>query len=100
VEVRFRTNRLKKCYEVFSLGSRAWGADVAKKYIQRIDLLQTASSLAEIRMLPGLNCHPLKGGRSGQYAITVHDRWRLVFIMTGETAEAILVEEVIQHYGD
>ncbi len=51
-------------------------------------------------MLPGLNCHPLKGSREGQYGIILHDRWRLVFSLKGETAESVFVEEVSKHYGD
>ena len=100
MEVIFRTNRLEKCYKNYQQGCRAWGAEVAKKYIQRIDLLQEASDMAEIGKLPGLNCHPLKGRREGQYGITIHGRWRLIFSLKGERAEVICVEEVSKHYGD
>jgi proteic killer suppression protein len=70
------------------------------KYIQRIDLLQEASDINEIRRLPGLECHPLKGCRVGQYGITLHDRWRLIMILVGEINEAIQIREVSMHYGD
>jgi len=100
VEVIFRTSRLEKCYKSYQQGCRAWGEEVAKKYIQRIDLLQEASDMAEIGKLPGLNCHPLKGRREGQYGITIHNRWRLIFSLKGERAEVICVEEVSKHYGD
>ncbi|MGA2534018.1 MAG: type II toxin-antitoxin system RelE/ParE family toxin [Candidatus Aminicenantales bacterium] len=100
VEIKFRTNKLKKCYACYLQGCRAWGTDVAKKYIQRIDLLQETSDMAEIRKLPGLECHPLKGRREGQFGITLHDRWRLIFTLEMEQAEIICVEEVSKHYGD
>jgi len=100
VEVAFRTKKLEKCYLNHVQAAKMWGLPVARKYIQRIDMLQEASDLAEIEALPGLKCHPLEGKRTGQYAITLHDRWRLVFRLSGEEATVILVEEVNKHYGD
>ena len=84
----------------YQAGCREWGPDVARKYIQRIDLLQEASDMGEIRKLPGLDCHPLKGLRVGQYGITLHDRWRLIYSLQEERAKVIRVEEVRKHYGD
>jgi toxin HigB-1 len=100
VEVKFRTNKLEKCYICYQQGSRAWRTGVARKYIQRIDLLQETSDMTEVRKLPGLECHPLKGRREGQYGITLHGRWRLTFTLEGERATIICVEEVSKHYGD
>jgi proteic killer suppression protein len=100
VEVKFRTNNLQKCYTCYQQGCRAWGTEVAKKYIQRIDILQEAADMAEVRMLPGLDCHLLKGGRKGQFGITLHGRWRLIFSLQGDKARIIRVEEVSKHYGD
>ena len=100
MEVKFRTKKLGKCYENYQAGCREWGPDVAMKYIQRLDLLQEASDIGEVCKLPGLDCHPLKGRRVGQYGITLHDRWRLIFSLQGERAKIIRVEEVSKHYGD
>jgi hypothetical protein len=36
----------------YQAGCREWGPDVARKYIQRIDLLQEVSDMGEIRKLP------------------------------------------------
>lgn len=77
-----------------------WGPAVARKYVQRIDLLQEASGLAEIEALPGLRCHPLKGRRRGQFAVTLHDRWRLIFSLLGRQVKIVRIEEVTKHYGD
>ena len=56
--------------------------------------------MLEVERLPGLDCHPLKGERAGQYAVTLLGRWRLVFTLQGNTAEIIRIEEVSKHYGD
>jgi proteic killer suppression protein len=100
VEVVFVTKKLEKCYLDHLQGRRAWGSDVARKYIQRIDLLQEAEDMAEVRKLPGLACHALKGRRKGQFGITLHGRWRLIFSLHGDKARIIQVEEVSKHYGD
>jgi proteic killer suppression protein len=100
VEVVFATRKLEKCYSDHSYGRRVWGPEVGRKYIQRIDLLQEAGDMEEVRKLPGLDCHPLKGSRKGQFGITIHGRWRLIFGYQEEQARVIRIEEVSKHYGD
>jgi len=100
VEIVFRTKKLERCYREYEVGRRAWGPAVARKFIQRIDLLQEAANMHEVERLPGLDCHRLKGDRAGQYGLTVHGRWRLAFTLQGNKAEIILIEEVSKHYGD
>jgi len=56
--------------------------------------------LIEIRKLPGLNCHPLKGDREGEFGVTLTGRWRLVFSLQGKNDEIIRIKEVSKHYGD
>jgi proteic killer suppression protein len=100
VEVVFATKKLEKCFLDHRYGRRAWGPEVGRKYIQRIDLFQEAADMEDVRELPGLDCHPLKGGRKGQFSITVHGRWRLVFSLKEKRQGIIRVEEVSKHYGD
>ena len=100
MEIAFGTKKLERCYREHEYGRRTWGEAVARKYVQRIDLLQEAANMLEVERLPGLNCHPLKAERAGQYAVTLLGRWRLVFTLQGNTAEIIRIEEVSKHYGD
>ena len=100
MEVKFRTNKLKKNYEKTESAIKAWGKEVARKYIQRIDLIQSAQSMHELNRLPGLYYHPLKGRRKGQHAVSLTDFWRLIFTLHGEQLEIVQIEEVSKHYGD
>ena len=100
VEVVFRSKKLETYYKNSKKGCKVWGDAVARRYIQRIDLLQEAENMLEVHKLPGLRCHPLKGKREGQYAINLVERWRLIFILAGEKAEIICIEEVSKHYGE
>lgn len=100
MEVTFSTRKLERCYRDHAQGVKNWGLVVARKYIQRIDIMQEASDVAEIEALPGLECHPLKGKRKGQFAVTLHDRWRLIFSLIGVQMKIVRIEEVTKHYGD
>ncbi len=99
MEVAFASNQLQRCYENSSDASRAWGQQVARKYIERINLLYAVNTVEELYKIRSLRFHRLSGEREGEYAITLDRRWRL--IVTHVEAEGkIRVEEVTQHYGD
>jgi proteic killer suppression protein len=36
--------------------------------------------------LPGLQLHPLKGERKGQWAVSVSGNWRVIFAFEGQDA--------------
>lgn len=98
--VKFRKKKLEKCYRQSKEASKAFGAEVAKKYIQRINIIKNTRNLDELKQLPGLRCHPLKGDREGQYAVNLTGFYRLIFTLDGEALEIVLIEEVSKHYGD
>lgn len=43
--------------------------------------------------LPGLKLHPLKGGRSGTWSVTVRANWRVTFRFEGKDAVDIDYED-------
>jgi toxin HigB-1 len=43
--------------------------------------------------LPGWRLHPLRGDRSGQWAVEVSGNWRLVFEFVGEDAAGVDLED-------
>lgn len=95
--VEFKTNKLKKCFEDSTMGQRTLGQEVARKYIQRIQIIQQTQDIDELMALPGLHCHPLVGDREGQHAITLTGFFRL--IVTIEDG-VVTIQEVSKHYGD
>jgi len=98
VEVIFASEKLKRCYEASAVASRHWGAQVAHKYISRINALYAARAFSDLFLIKSFRLHQLKGGRQGQYAITLLGRWRLVLVRVEE--DVVRVEEVTNHYGD
>jgi proteic killer suppression protein len=45
----------------------------------RLDRLEAATSLQDLRALPGNRLEALHGDRAGQYSIRINDQWRTCF---------------------
>ena len=100
MQVQFRMKKLQKQYQEKDKAIRAFGIKVARKYIERINIIKTVKDIEELKRTPGLDCHPLKGDRQGQWAIRLAYRNRLIFTLQGEELEIVRIEEVSKHYGD
>ena len=100
MQIQFRNNKLEKCFASYKQAARAWGDVVARKYIQRVGMIQEVKDLNELCGLPGLKCHPLKGDRQGEYSIKLTGFWRLIFTLQGAQLEIAMIEEVSKHYDD
>lgn len=100
MEVRFKTNKLQKQYENSKDAVKAYGLDVAKKYIQRVDILKSAKSFDDLSKIPQLKFHPLTGDRKGEFAISLTGFFRLIITNNGDTFDIAKIEEVSKHYDD
>jgi proteic killer suppression protein len=100
LRVEFRSKKLEKCFLDSSKAVREWGETIARRYIQRINILQAAKTLYDLNSLPGLKCHRLKGNRAGQYAVRLDGAWRLIFSIEGDVLKVICILEVSRHYDD
>jgi proteic killer suppression protein len=47
---------------------------------RKLNLLDAANDLTDLRLLPGNRLEALKGDRAGQHSIRVNDRWRVCFV--------------------
>ena len=59
----------------------AWRA-VAKVVARKLDMLDAAAKLGDLRAPPGNRLEALKGDRAGQYSIRINERWRVCFVWT------------------
>jgi len=98
--VKFRTKKLEKSYLLSKQAFKEFGEQVARKYIQRINIIKTTQCLDDLKRLPGLRCHPLKGNRTGQYAVNLTGFYRLIFTMEDDKLNIVMIEEVSKHYDD
>jgi proteic killer suppression protein len=100
LEIDFRTKKLEKCFRESRQADKEFGVQVARKYIQRVNLIKAAKDLNAVKKLPGLRCHPLKGNRDGQYAVNLTGFYRLIFTLEGDKLNIAMIEEVSKHYDD
>jgi len=98
LEIRFKTKKLEKQYLSSNEAIKAYGVQVAKKYIMRINILKSAKSFEDLYSMPSLKFHPLTGNRQGEYAISLTGYYRLIIINDGEVFDIAKIEEVSKHY--
>jgi len=63
----------------------------------RLDRLEAAQSLADLRALPGNRLEALRGDRDGQYSIRINDQWRICFEWPNGSPGPVNVEIVDYH---
>ena len=59
------------------IASRKWSADVARRTLSKLRLIDTAGTIEDLRSPPGNRLEMLKGNRKGQYSVRINDQWRL-----------------------
>ena len=100
VDVKFRTDKLKRAYEDDRVRTREWGERVGRLYVQRVDTLYAAENAQTLRSVRALRFHALKGDHKGQYAIDLDAANRLILKFEGKAMTVVRVEEVSHHYDD
>jgi len=62
---------------------------------RRLDHLDSAESLDDLRIPPGNRLEALKGGRAGQYSIRINEQYRICFVWTESGAEGV---EIVDYH--
>jgi toxin HigB-1 len=66
--------------DLFETGkSRRLKADLLRRAIRRLEYIDLATSIDDLKTPPSNRLHSLKDDRSGQHAISINDRWRICF---------------------
>jgi len=53
--------------------------DIAKRAARKLEYIDLATRLDDLKVPPGNRLHALKDDRAGQHAISVNDQWRICF---------------------
>ena len=69
--------------------------DVRTRARRKLDLLNAAAALQDLRVPPGNKLEALHGDRKGQHSIRINGQWRICFRF--EAGEAFDVEVVDYH---
>jgi proteic killer suppression protein len=59
--------------------SRRVPPDLVSRALRRLEYIDLAVSLDDLKVPPSNRLHALKDDRSGQYSISINDQWRICF---------------------
>jgi len=73
----FADKRTKDLYETGR--AKRFPADVAKRAARKLEYVDLAVTLEDLRTPRGNRLHALEGDRKGQHSISINDQWRICF---------------------
>jgi proteic killer suppression protein len=90
VQIEFSTHHLSEAAVSLPEASRLFGVPIGRKYLQRLAVLRAVDKFSQLYGLRALRLHPLKGNRSGEYAIAITGNFRLIIEKIDEDKVRIL----------
>lgn len=70
----------KRTQELYATGkAQRFPPDVARRAARKLEYIDLATALDDLRVPPGNRLHALERERGGQHAISINDRWRICF---------------------
>jgi proteic killer suppression protein len=66
-------------------------ANVRDVALRKLDMVNAARELRDLRVPPGNRLEALKGDRSGMHSIRVNDQWRITFRWKGGDAYEVSI---------
>lgn len=89
----YRTRELERFHRD-GVAPRPWRA-IAKVALRKLDMLDAAQELNDLRSPPGNRLEALRGDRAGQHSIRINDQFRLCFRWTEQGAEDV---EIVDYH--
>lgn len=75
-----RTFADKHTHDLYTTGkSSRIPADIMKRAVRRLEYIDLAASVDDLRVPPSNRFHALKGDRKGKFSISINDQWRICF---------------------
>lgn len=69
--------------------------NIQKVALRKLDMLNAAAKLEDLRMPPANRLEALKGDRVGQHSVRINDQFRLCFRWTADGAEDV---EIVDYH--
>lgn len=66
---------------------------IAKVALRKLDMVDYAEVLDDLRVPPGNRLEALKGDRQGRHGIRIDDRWRICFVWRDDGAYDVEIVE-------
>ncbi|MBE7545268.1 MAG: type II toxin-antitoxin system RelE/ParE family toxin [Bryobacteraceae bacterium] len=81
--------RSRETEQLFLTRSSRKFQSCAKQAFQKLRMLDAASSLTDLAVLPGNRLESLKGDRDGQWSIRVNSQYRICFVWRDNEAHDV-----------
>ena len=75
--------------------SRKLPPDIQRAALRKLEILDAAIDLQDLRTPPGNRLEALKNDRLGQHSIRINDQWRICFVWHQNNAHAV---EVVDYH--
>jgi len=70
----------RRSYDLYTQGAvKKFPSDVAKRAARKLEYVDLAIRIDDLKVPPGNRLHSLEGNRKGQYSISINDQWRICF---------------------
>ena len=69
--------------------------ELLRTAFRKLDQLNAAAGLDDLKAPPGNRLEPLKGDRSGQYSVRINDQYRICFAWTSEGPASV---EIVDYH--
>lgn len=89
----FADKRTKELYETGK--SKRFPPDMWERAVRKLEYLDLATNVSDLRVPPNNRLHRLERDRAGQYSISIRDQWRICFRF--EAGDAFDVEVTDYH---
>jgi len=71
----------KETQQLYVTGkSKRLPRDLINRAIRRLEYLDYAKEISDLKVPPSNHLHSLKGDREGQFSISINDQWRIAFV--------------------
>jgi toxin HigB-1 len=84
----------KETQQVFVAGkSKHLPPDLLRRAMRRLEYIDLAKTLHDLKVPPSNRLHALKGDREGQDSISINDQWRICFRFSGGDAYGVEITD-------
>jgi proteic killer suppression protein len=82
----------RRTQELYLTGTaKRFPADIAARAARKLEYVDLATRLVDLKVPPGNRLQALKDDRKGQHAIAINDQWRICFRFEGGDAYEVEV---------
>ncbi len=80
---------------LFDTGETTRWQSIKNVALRKLDMLNAAVVLTDLRVPPGNRLEPLRGDREGQHSIRINRQWRFCFVWSEEGPENV---EIVDYH--